>query len=75
MNGSSGRFTEQAMRNSLARIVAGLDLDDSGAELLRLTNNAVFALPAAGVVVRITRSHRLRARVRKVAALGAWLRS
>jgi hypothetical protein len=29
------------------------------ARLLRLTNNAVFALPAAGQVIRITRSHGL----------------
>jgi hypothetical protein len=30
------------------------------------------ALPATGLVVRTTRTHRLHARVHKVAALGAW---
>jgi len=45
------------------------------AHLLRLTNNAVFALPAAGLVVRITRSHTLHARTYKNAALGAWFAS
>lgn len=72
MTSAGGRFTEEAMRGTLARIAIDLGIDASGAELLRLTNNAVFALPTAGVVVRITRSHRLHARVHKVAALGAW---
>ncbi len=60
------------MRQTLANISAQLGVEDADARLLRLTNNAVFALPAAGLVVRITRTHRLHARVHKVAALGAW---
>lgn len=72
MTGAGGRFTEEAMRGTLARIAADLGIDAGRATLLRLTNNAVFALPEAGVVVRITRSYRLHARVHKVAALGAW---
>ncbi|MFC7279624.1 aminoglycoside phosphotransferase family protein [Paractinoplanes rhizophilus] len=68
----AGRFTERAMRETLDRIAQRLHVDATDAQLLRLTNNAVFALPSAGLVVRITRSHRLHARVHKVAKLGAW---
>jgi hypothetical protein len=68
----AGRFTENAMRETLDRIAQRLRVDANDAELLRLTNNAVFALPSASLVVRITRTHRLHARVYKVAKLGAW---
>jgi hypothetical protein len=72
MTGADGRFTEAAMRHALANLTDQLGVDDADASLLRLTNNAVFALPGAGLVVRITRTHRLHARVHKVAALGVW---
>jgi Phosphotransferase enzyme family len=72
MTATDGRFTETAMRRALTNLCDRLGVDDAGACLLRLTNNAVFALPAAGLVVRITRTFRLHARVHKVAALGAW---
>lgn len=72
---SNGRFTETAMRHSLERITAQLHVDAAEASLMRLTNNAVFALPSAGLVIRITRTHRLQARVHKVAALGRWFRA
>jgi hypothetical protein len=72
MSTPAGRFTEDAMRGALARIAADLEIDDGDARLLRLTNNAVFALPAAGLVVRITRTRALHARVYKNATLGAW---
>ncbi|MFD6756153.1 hypothetical protein [Micromonospora gifhornensis] len=44
----------------------------SDARLLNLTNNAVFALPEAGLVIQITRSHRLQERAAKVARLARW---
>ena len=69
---ATGRFTAEAMTAALHRIAERLHLPSNDAELLRLTNNAVFALPAAGVVIRISRTQRLRARATKVAALGAW---
>ncbi|BCJ51815.1 aminoglycoside phosphotransferase [Actinoplanes sp. NBRC 14428] len=72
MTTDAGRFAEAPMRETLGRIAERHSLDTTDATLLRLTNNAVFALPAAGVVVRITRTHRLRRRVHKVAELGAW---
>lgn len=68
----SGRFTESAMRETLDRIARRLHIDAADAVLLRLTNNAVYALPSAGLVIRITRTRRLHARVHKVARLGAW---
>jgi len=43
------------MQAALARIAARLHADLRGVRPLRLANNAVFALPAAGLVVRITR--------------------
>lgn len=68
----NGRFTEAAMTDSMHQIAEQLSLNASNAELLRLTNNAVFALPGADVVIRVTRSYGLHERVRKVARLGDW---
>ncbi|MBO3744017.1 phosphotransferase [Actinoplanes flavus] len=66
------RFGEQALSEALARIAAKIGADAFDARLLRLANNAVFALPGAGLVIRITLSHRLHDRARKNAELGAW---
>lgn len=55
------------------RDVAGiLGVPCGDAQLLRLTNNAVFALPSSGVVIRIARTHQLRGRVAKVIRLARW---
>lgn len=70
-----GRFTAAAMTATLHRVARHLHLPDGDAKLLRLTNNAVFALSTAGVVVRITRSHQLLERADKVAQLGRWFGS
>ncbi|WP_432976688.1 phosphotransferase [Dactylosporangium sp. CA-233914] len=67
----SGRFTEEAMRRTATEIAAQLGASGD-LVLLRLTNNAVFAIPEAGIVIRVSRSHGLRARAAKVAALGGW---
>jgi hypothetical protein len=67
-----GRFTEVAMTAAMWQIADDLGVAASDAELLQLTNNAVFALPTAGVVIRIARSHRLHDRVPKVVQLGQW---
>ncbi|MFD6260535.1 phosphotransferase family protein [Micromonospora chalcea] len=68
----SGRFSEEAMARAMREIAAGLDVPVEGARLLRLTNNAVFALPESGLVIRIARTHRLRDRVTKVVQLARW---
>ncbi|WP_439650290.1 aminoglycoside phosphotransferase family protein [Glycomyces amatae] len=60
------------MRNALSFIADQLGVDDKDARTLHMANNAVYALPRAGLVVRITRSTRLHDRIRKGARLGAW---
>jgi hypothetical protein len=68
----TGRFSEEAMTAAMRTVADELRVRSDDARLLRLTNNAVFALPAAGIVIRITRSHRFHDRVRKVVDLGRW---
>jgi hypothetical protein len=63
------------MRRTAAKIADRLGAARDDMTLLRMTNNAVFALPTAGLVIRITRSHGLHQRVHKVAALGGWFRT
>jgi hypothetical protein len=67
-----GRFTAEAMTNVMHRIASHIDVPSADAQLLKLTNNAVFALPQAGLVIRITRSHRFQDRADKVVALARW---
>ncbi|HVW41607.1 MAG TPA: aminoglycoside phosphotransferase family protein [Amycolatopsis sp.] len=57
------------MDEALADTCALLGLDHRGARLLRFTNNAVYALADAPVVVRIVGSRALRHRVSKVVAV------
>ncbi|MGV9978514.1 aminoglycoside phosphotransferase family protein [Micromonospora wenchangensis] len=68
----SGRFSEQAMMEAMREVAASLGVSSEDAQLLRLTNNAVFALPRSGLVIRIARTHRLRDRVTKVVRLAHW---
>lgn len=68
-----GRFGEPAMQAALSRLVGRLGLDPGPVRLVRLANNAVFELPAHGLVVRIARSHRLHERVRRGVHLARWL--
>ncbi|MBQ1027479.1 aminoglycoside phosphotransferase family protein [Micromonospora sp. C95] len=56
----------------MRQIAARLAVPTDDARLLQLTNNAVFALPKAGLVVRIARTHRLHDRVAKVSDLARW---
>lgn len=60
------RFTRDKLDAALGDVCEQAGLDPAGAELLRFTNNAVFALAAAPVVVRIVASKTLRHRVAKV---------
>lgn len=60
------RFTRDKLDAALAEFCAELGLDHRGARLLRFTNNAVYALADAPVVVRIIASRTLRHRVAKV---------
>ncbi|MGW0433733.1 aminoglycoside phosphotransferase family protein [Micromonospora sp. NPDC003197] len=69
---TTGRFTRQAMTYAMHQVARQLGLPAHDARLLRLTNNAIFALPSAGLVIRITRSHQLHDRVHKVVRLAQW---
>lgn len=60
------------MAAAMREIATILGVHSEDAQLLRLTNNAVFALPGSGIVIRITRTHRLRDRVAKVVQLARW---
>ncbi|MET8263967.1 aminoglycoside phosphotransferase family protein [Micromonospora arida] len=68
----SGRFSEETMTVAMQNMATALDVSPEGAQLLQLTNNAVFALPRPGIVVRIARTHQLLDRVTKVVRLGRW---
>jgi len=67
------RITDERLQAVLAgvRTMAGVDVTD--AQLIKFTNNAVFALPAAGVVVRIAASATMADRVDKVIRVARWL--
>lgn len=73
MSVAQGRFSERAMWHAMLDVAEQIDADTRQARLLRLTNNAVYALPAEGIVIRITRSQSLQARVDNVLALARWL--
>lgn len=68
---TEGRFTESAMRRRADHIASDLGITDE-LVLLQMSNNAIFAAPKAGAVIRITRSRALGARAAKAAALGSW---
>lgn len=60
------------MTAAMRDIAAALGVSADAARLLQLTNNAVFALPRSGIVIRIARTHQLLDRVAKVVQLGHW---
>ncbi|MEU7970974.1 aminoglycoside phosphotransferase family protein [Micromonospora sp. NPDC049089] len=68
----SGRFSEEAMTAAMRDTAATLGVSTEAAQLLQMTNNAVFALPRAGIVIRLARTHQLLDRVTKVVQLGHW---
>jgi aminoglycoside phosphotransferase (APT) family kinase protein len=69
----SGGLTRDNLRSLLAAVCAGAGLDPSHAELIKFTNNAVFRLRAAPVVVRIAGSTATRERVDTVVRVARWL--
>jgi len=68
----TGRFSQDEMWQAMLAVAAHLGIEADDAKLLRLTNNAVYALPRAGVVIRIARSAVLHDRVVKTVQLGRW---
>lgn len=66
---SDGRFTGEKLAGALTAAAASLGLDPSGARLLRFTNNAVYQLVTAPVVLRIVGSRTLRHRAERCVAV------
>ncbi|TNC27336.1 phosphotransferase enzyme family protein [Amycolatopsis alkalitolerans] len=64
-----GRFTREKLAEALTGAAALLGLDPGGARLLRFTNNAVYRLVSAPVVLRIVGSRTLRHRAERVVAV------
>jgi hypothetical protein len=60
------------MWESMRRIAVNVGAEATDAILLRLANNAAFALPTSGIVIRISRSFSLRPRAYKNVVLGKW---
>ncbi|WP_104479466.1 aminoglycoside phosphotransferase family protein [Actinokineospora auranticolor] len=69
---TEGLFTRANLRTALAAVGAVIGVDPAGARLLRFTNNAVFLMARAPVVVRIVGSVALRHRVDKVVRVARW---
>jgi aminoglycoside phosphotransferase (APT) family kinase protein len=66
-------FSEASTRRTLVASCHEVGLDVSGAELLRLGENALYVLPDAEVVVRIARSLGAIEDVRKEVRVARWL--
>jgi Ser/Thr protein kinase RdoA (MazF antagonist) len=67
-------FTEASARQAMEAGCRTVGLSGSAsAELLRLGENALFALPGAGVVVRVARSSEMGEKVSKELAVARWL--
>jgi Phosphotransferase enzyme family len=67
-----GDFTRDKLEEALVAVCGVAGLDPAGAELLRMTNNAVYRLARHPVVVRIVASRALRHRVEKVVRVATW---
>jgi hypothetical protein len=72
-NSEPGRLTRSTLDALLAAIGEQAGLDVRGAQLIKFTNNAVFRLEHAPVVVRIAGSTTMQARVPKVTQVARWL--
>lgn len=66
-------LTRRNLDHVLASICARVNLDTTGARLIKFTNNAVFELASTPVVVRIAGSQTVRDRVSKVITTARWL--
>jgi hypothetical protein len=69
----AGHFARSKLDEALREVCAVIGADHRGARLLRLTNNAVYRLAHAPVVVRIVASRALEHRVGKVVRIACWL--
>lgn len=70
---SEDRTAHPELLERLRVVCRAAGLDPEPARLIKFTNNLVFELPAAGVVVRIVGSRALHDRVGKIIAVARWL--
>lgn len=68
-----GRLTRDKLNDVLAAIQAQLGIDVSDPHLIKFTNNAVFRLTRAPIVVRVAGSGTASARIHKVVKVARWL--
>nr|WP_237702934.1 MULTISPECIES: aminoglycoside phosphotransferase family protein [Protofrankia] len=68
-----GRFTVARAWEVLWEICAAAGLDGQDAEMIKIAANAIFRLPRAGVVVRISGSRAMAHRADKVVQVARWL--
>lgn len=66
-------FTAESTRRTLRDVCATLELGCADAKLIRLGENAIYALPQPGVVVRIARGRHHLADVEKELRVARWL--
>ena len=68
------RITRERVHTVLTIVRAMTGAHLTNVHLIKFTNNAVFALPASGVVVRIAASATMAERVDKVIRIARWQR-
>lgn len=69
---AGGPLTEARLASVIDDVAARLRLDAAGARRLKFTNNAVVALPRAGVLLRVAGSSVARQRIVGVLAAARW---
>jgi Ser/Thr protein kinase RdoA (MazF antagonist) len=73
MIGDSAEFSSETTLATLRKACAAVDLEGSGAELLRLGENALYQLRDAPIVARIARTTQYLPTVRMELAVARWL--
>lgn len=68
-----GHLGRDRLADLVTKISGYAGLDGRDAELIKFTNNAVFRLPRARVIVRIAGSATMRRRITKVVHVARWL--
>lgn len=69
------RFTDAHLHRGLAAITKAANLDPAGAHLIKVTNNAVWELATAPIVIRMATTPALLHRTPTVIAVARWLAS
>ncbi|WP_322760687.1 phosphotransferase [Frankia sp. Cr2] len=73
VTGCDGRFTVANAWSILREICVAVGLDDRDAEVIKIAANAVFRLPRARLVIRISGSQAMAHRAHKVVQVARWM--